>query len=863
MKCPNCDHTSDDSALVKCSHCGEAFERGQLEELGHLEYLQKWVDKYHADLGDTARFIQSRVGEQQRNLLKEIKGVAEAPKAESAPIARQEPPPAPKPIIPEVKPAIEKSVPILMKVEATSVSTPAPLPKPAAVAPVAPPPKPVPPKPAAPPKPPRPPIDWRKVIVEAATSGALLRALLYLGAFMIVVSATVLVIRFWAQFHPIIQLLFIASVPLTFYLGGWALRTRLHLIQAGTVLTGIGALLVVVDFGAIYQLGRVGENNGWLYWLIVSIFCTALYSFTAWQLRGEFFNYLPLIGGASVLFTLTRFLKLPLEWTVVSVTLSGVWMTLLATTKGGQRWREFTRAARYLAQILIPASVFYVIFSPNMPPVGPMMGFLFATVGYYILAWKFPALIFAYAALAASIGTVLFTLRVIDLPWEWASTAAAILALVYILIGQRLQRAKIEHTIIQKYPPAVNSIAFLLLGLASIGGFITAFSAEVWAGVIAMTLASLDLAICAYLFQKSRYTLLAAGLFVAPFSVATIEWLQTLDLSAAAVIAWLTFAWEVVALTYIGLGAILQKAERHNRWLFALAHILTSSAIFILPFSYLLDMPNWTPAPALMSLGASILVYLVSFILQDSGRHSSLSDISNWLPYGLGKGIFLWCLGILFPIWSAVAWYGAEVSNAWFGAVLGALGLAYIGIGQWLFQRAREYRIPFHAITYLLCSLGISISVPDAYALLTVLLVTVIAAGILAYLHDRVIESALASLLLIWAFQLSLNNLGIPHYAQTLGYALLASLVYIPIAIYLNKFQRSREKFHPLPFFSVGYALITSAVVESIVLRDEPGYIPWVGVAVPLLGTVLFTFSASYFRASKLSPAWAWAGTLT
>ena len=83
------------------------------------------------------------------------------------------------------------------------------------------------------------------MIVEAATSGALLRALLYLGAFMIVVSATVLVIRFWAQFHPIIQLLFIASVPLTFYLGGWALRTRFNLIQAGTVLTGIGALLVV------------------------------------------------------------------------------------------------------------------------------------------------------------------------------------------------------------------------------------------------------------------------------------------------------------------------------------------------------------------------------------------------------------------------------------------------------------------------------------------------------------------------------------------------------------------------------------------------------------------------------------------
>ena len=866
MKCPNCDHVSDDSALVKCSHCGEAFERGLLEELGHLEYLQKWVDKYRAEIGDKAQFIQSRVGEQQRKLLKEIKGVAEAPKAESIPIVRKEPPPASKPVIPEVKPAIEKPTPVLMKAEATSVSTPAPAPKPVpftSVASVAPNPKPVPSKPAAPPKPPRPPIDWRKVTVEAATSGALLRALLYLGAFMIVVSATVLVIRFWDQFHPIIQLLFIASVPLTFYLGGWALRTRLNLIQAGTVLTGIGALLVVVDFGAIYQLGGVGQNNGWLYWLIVSVFCTALYSFTAWQLRGEFFNYLPLIGGASVLFTFTRFLKLPIEWTVVSVTVSGVLMTMLAATKGGERWREFRRAPRYLSQILIPASVFYVIFSRNMPPVGPMMGFLFATVGYFILAWQFPALIFAYAALGASIGTVLFALRLIDLPWEWASTAAAILSLVYILIGQRLQRMKIEHNIIQKYHTALQTTAFPLMGLAAIGGFLTSFSAEVWAGVIAMTLASLDLAICAYLFQKSRYTLLASGLFIGPFSIAIIEWLQTLNVQTAPAIAWITFAWNILALMYIALGIILQKAERHNRSLYAWAHILTPSAIFILPFSYLLDVRNWTNGPALLSLGSSILVYLVSFILQDSGRHSSLSVISNWLPYGLGKGLFLWFLGILIPVWSAVAWYGEGLSSPWFGVTLAGLGLAYIGVGQTLFKRAKEYCLPFHVLTYLLCALGIWISTPDAYSLLTALLITVISASLLAYFYDRVIETAFASLLFVWAFQLSLDILDVPYYAQTLGYALLAPLLYIPIAIYLNRFQKSREKFHHVPLFSVGYALIAYAVIESVLLGWNQAYIPWVGVAVPLLATVLFIFSAWYFKASKRSPAWAWAGTLT
>src|SRR5215216_3195565 len=258
MKCPNCDHVSDQDALVKCSHCGESFERGALEELGHLDYLQKWVDEHRSDIGDfKTGIMQSRVGERQRKLLAEIRGPMAVPKAEPIPVVKEESPaPAAKPVVPppeeikpvpivEIKPAPERPAPVAVKAEAKQMVTPAPVAKPTLIS--APKPK-VAPKPAAPPKPKRPPIDWRKVIIEAATSGALLRALLYLGAFMIVVSATVLVIRFWDQFHPVIQLLFIASVPLTFYVGGWALRIRLRLTQAGTVLTGIGALLVVVDF---------------------------------------------------------------------------------------------------------------------------------------------------------------------------------------------------------------------------------------------------------------------------------------------------------------------------------------------------------------------------------------------------------------------------------------------------------------------------------------------------------------------------------------------------------------------------------------------------------------------------------------
>ena len=43
MECPNCNHTTSDTALLQCSHCGEAFERGPLEEYQHLEYLADWL----------------------------------------------------------------------------------------------------------------------------------------------------------------------------------------------------------------------------------------------------------------------------------------------------------------------------------------------------------------------------------------------------------------------------------------------------------------------------------------------------------------------------------------------------------------------------------------------------------------------------------------------------------------------------------------------------------------------------------------------------------------------------------------------------------------------------------------------------
>ncbi len=771
------------------------------------------------------------------------------------------PPPAPKPIDQtQGKPApVQQAVPAPIALKASppvQAATSQPVPIQAAPVIV----KPA-PKPAAPPKPKQPPIDWKKVrqqMGDAASSGALLRALLYLGAFMIVISATVLVIRFWSAFNPVLQLLFIASVPLIFYVGGWTLRTRVKLTQAGTVLTGIGAVLVAVDFAAIYQLGGLAQQvNGPIYWLGVAVFCTILYAFTSSKIQGEFFDYLTLIAGSAVVFAVTRVMRIPIEWSLVSVTAAATIMAAVAA-RLSQSGRDFGRASRYLSQIIIPASIIFILYSKADAPT--MTAFLLAAIAYSIFAWTFPNIIFAYSALAASVGMVLFGLRAFDVSPHWYGTVGAALALIYILIGQLAKRTKTDLTIIESYIKALNTTGFILIGLAAIDGFFVASGEQVWAGIIALVIASFDLALCAYLFNRSRYTLLASGLFIAPFIFASLKILHDADISQPT--GWLSVAISTLALIYVASAALLRKVNAHARWLFAWAHALVPLALFLTYLDYLFSK-SWGNTSALAALGVEIVFYLTTFLLQDSGKHPTLSAISNWLPFGAGKAIFLWPLGLLLPSFASVAWYGTELPRAWLGAALAGFALTYLGAGQLLFKRAKEYRFPFHVFVYLLCIIAIPLASPNRYALLTSLLFTFLSTSILAYLYNRILETALASLLFILPFQIALDIFEVTPYAQGLAYVLLASIAYIPIAIYLNKFTKSREGHHPIPVFFIGYALTVYAVTASLFGSASATFIPWIGAVIPVIATALFTYSVSYFKENKFAFGWAWASAWT
>ena len=65
MKCPHCQNTTDKSQVIKCTHCGQQYERGQFEEYQHLEYLHDWIQNQSGRLGDQAKSLLAEVETRQ------------------------------------------------------------------------------------------------------------------------------------------------------------------------------------------------------------------------------------------------------------------------------------------------------------------------------------------------------------------------------------------------------------------------------------------------------------------------------------------------------------------------------------------------------------------------------------------------------------------------------------------------------------------------------------------------------------------------------------------------------------------------------------------------------------------------------
>ena len=704
-------------------------------------------------------------------------------------------------------------------------------------------------------------IDWAKwwqKTWQLVVSGRLLRGLLYLGAFMIVVSTAVLVISFWDTFPQLIQLLFIYSVPSIFYLAGWQLRTRLKLPVAGGVLTGVGSLLLAVDFAAVYQFGGLAEYvDVTTYWLLSSLFCTLIYIFTALRLRAEFFGYIMLVGGISTLLSFTQLLRLPLEWQIAVLALSGPLMvrTAAGLNSRGVEWQELGLALKRTAQLVLLACVVLVLFVPGRSMFGQMITYLFATIGFGLLAWEFPDEIYAHGAVWTSVGAFVSFLRLVELPNEWYATASGILAIFFIITRQTASRKWKQETDSGKnILLALRHAQWVLVGFAAIAGF-ASLLIDRWAAVAALSLVSCLLGWNAYLDQRPILVLFGGGLFIVPFSLGLDQIFRDYQVMQAA--AWLMVAWVGLALAYMGLATTLRNAARYVAGLNQCAHGLAPAALLGLAVHYVIHFDSWRNGPTLVALGGMIVFYIASAILHERRSLFGVSQYLEGLPSWLVTTFFLWPVGMLIPILLCIAWWGSVLKPEWLGTALAGLGLLYVGIGELLRRRNGEYRIPPHALAYPLAISSVFMSSGERWALIFSLYLVVIVAAILALLYRRAGEMFVAALLFILPVYLCLDISPLTTHGYSLVYALLASLGYIPVAILLDKYDKQVA----LPVHAIGYIIAAFSVMGSMLGRF--GFykldVPWVGFVTPLIVSGLWLFNALRSREGLF--AWAFAVT--
>jgi len=186
---------------------------------------------------------------------------------------------------------------------------------PTAPAPAAPPPAPAPAAPLAPSGDAAPPVapapapvateppprvsgrSWGAALLALGTR----RALLYLGAFLLVISSLTLVIFNWASFSPLAQFAILAGTTVALWgLGAWMARQR-ALGAAGANLQAVAALLVPVVGFALSRPGLL-DLAPRPAWQLASALSLGLYLLSAWRTRRAFYASAAVVAALSLIF---------------------------------------------------------------------------------------------------------------------------------------------------------------------------------------------------------------------------------------------------------------------------------------------------------------------------------------------------------------------------------------------------------------------------------------------------------------------------------------------------------------------------------------------------------------------------------
>jgi hypothetical protein len=304
VECPVCNYQSKEP-LLRCPDCRSLFPVADLEELHHLRYLRGQLESWREEglaPGAVAAMLQT-VSRDIARLEGRLLRVSH-PSPDSAETLHQ--------LAPSQTAATEPPAPAQPAVPDGPATPPEPIP-------------PIFQPEIAPAGPPREPFCWAR-IDEALLSRRTLQTFLYLGATLLVLSAIILVVNWWANLHwAVRQVILLAGMAALFW-SGYQVREKMGLRLSGGALMDIGALWVPLNIAALLfeflevrsdapVIPGIGVPLGlpMLGWMAIAAVSAPVYAFLAYRFRLVLLVYGAAIGFSAALLTGLAALNAPLE----------------------------------------------------------------------------------------------------------------------------------------------------------------------------------------------------------------------------------------------------------------------------------------------------------------------------------------------------------------------------------------------------------------------------------------------------------------------------------------------------------------------------------------------------------------------
>jgi hypothetical protein len=209
--------------------------------------------------------------------------------------------------------------------------------------------------------------------------------LLFLGAFLVVVSAGIFVGYNYETLSGWLKFLLVASMAAAFYASGLAIYVRSKVMRpAGSAFTAIG--LVTLPLAGLSYYNFVSQASASSVWFVTSVVLMACYAVALVLTRQTYIAYLTAFTSLSIYESGIAMMNLPVYWYGWGMSLTAIFLLVASR---GRWWRDNeAESLNMSANIFLPIALVLSVAMISESGLGQLSGnFGLAAVFYALITW--------------------------------------------------------------------------------------------------------------------------------------------------------------------------------------------------------------------------------------------------------------------------------------------------------------------------------------------------------------------------------------------------------------------------------------------------------------------------------------------